>query len=126
VLLVFEQFERAQGNQEEMKKQLDAIAQRAADERAKGNIDEIDFNYIRTSLCTLINYYELPSKTCGAQDEVLLPDENAEDEENTTTKSSSSLMSKILRVILIIVIVLALIFGVLIVIFAIKAKKQQQ
>gem|GEM_PF-5884562 len=108
-----------------MKKQLDAVANRAADERAKGNIDEIDFNYIRTSLCTLINYYELPSKTCGSQDE-LAPGDESEITKDLTSQKSSSLLSKVLRVVLIIVIILALVFGVLIVIFAIKAKKQQQ
>ncbi len=127
ISVLFEQFERAEGNQEEMKKQLDAIANRAADERSKWNIDEIDFNYIRTSLCTLINYYELPSKTCGTQDELITDSELPDDwEADDTAKEGSSVLSKVLRVVLIIVIVLALVFGVLIVIFAIKAKQQQQ
>lgn len=127
----FKNFEKNQWNQTTMKQYLDMVIQRAASERDAGNIDEVDFNYIRTNLCDIIVYYELPSKSCGTVEEQTTENQQSSTEETkkTTTKKTttwSSTLSKVLKIILYIVIALAVVFGVLILIFAIKAKKQQQ
>lgn len=125
---LFEQFESVQWNQSEMKKILDTINQRALEAKSQWLLDDVDVNVIRNALCTLIIYYELPSKTCSGE----VPTYTTEDElkaleniKETTNKSSSTLWT-ILKWVLRIVIILAVWFGVVILIFAIKAKQQQR
>lgn len=122
---LFASFERAEWNQSEMKASLDAMINRAADERKAWRIDEVDFNYIRNNLCDIILYFDLPSKTCGS-DATTPPTSPDLEEEKPNTQKSWSTLSKVLRIMLIIVVVLGVIFGLLVVLFAIKAKKQQE
>lgn len=127
VQAIFSVFEENLWNQDTMKSELDQIINRAAQERDAGTIDEVDFNYIRNNLCDIILYYELSSKTCGWPETATTNDQQAQpDNQGTTSPQSSSTLKKVLKILLIIVVILAVIFGVLIAIFAIKAKKQQQ
>lgn len=118
---LFEQFEAVNGNQEEMKAQLDQIFTLAAQERDRGNIDDVDFNDIKKNLCDIVVYYELPSKTCGtlveADEETPPPDEQ---------QTGRTVISKILRIVLIVLGIGVFVFAVIVVLFAIKAKRQQQ
>jgi hypothetical protein len=57
-------------------------------------LDDVDVNLIRNALCTLILYYELPSKTCGSEDPTYTTEEEVNalnDDKPTTTKSSSTI-----------------------------------
>ncbi len=124
----FKKFEEVQWNQPEMKKILDAINQRTLEVKNQWLLDDVDVNLIRNALCTLILYYELPSKTCGSEDPTYTTEEevNASKEVKSTTAKSTSTIWKILKWVLWIVIFLAVWFGVVILIFAIKAKQQQK
>lgn len=121
VEVLFEQFEAVNGNPAAMKEALDQIFQIAARERDSGTIDIVDFNYIKNSLCEIIVYYELPSQTCGTEE-----NPNTITNQNTDKPDNRSVLSKVIRVVLIVVAVLAVVFVGLIVIFAIKARKQKQ
>lgn len=119
----FAQFEAAEGNQSAMKLALNYIFTAADEERTAGNIDEVDFADIQKQLCIIVNYFDLPSKTCGT--EVQRPDATSDDAPTKApTSGSTSVLGKIVKVVLWIVVVLAVLFGVIIVIFAIKAKRQ--
>lgn len=124
VIDLFGQFEAAEGNQAAMKLALNQIFTAADEEKSAGNIDEVDFADIQKQLCTIVSYFELPSKTCGT--EVQIPNVNSGNNtvSKPTTSTSTSFLGKIVKVVLWIVVVLAIVFGVIIVIFAIKAKRQ--
>ncbi|USN55867.1 MAG: hypothetical protein H6765_04810 [Candidatus Peribacteria bacterium] len=73
---LFLEFERANGRQDEMKPLLDQVFTLAAEEKANGNIDDIDFADIQRNLCDIVIYYDLPSKTCGTiSDEQVVTEE---------------------------------------------------
>jgi len=120
IAALFDQFESVNGDPAAMKMALDEIFKVATRERDSGAIDIVDFNYVKNSLCDIIVYYELPSKTCGTEED---PDAVTEQEQPSGGKS---VLSKVIRVVLIVVGVLAVAFVILIVLFAIKARKQKQ
>lgn len=120
IATLFAQFESVNGDPAAMKMALDEIFKVASRERDSGAIDIVDFNYVKNSLCDIVVYYELPSKTCGTEED---PDAVTEQEQPSGGKS---VLSKVIRVVLIIVGILAVVFVVLIVLFAIKARKQKQ
>lgn len=119
---LFAQFEQVNGDQEAMKAVLDQIFTVTAKARDEGINDAVDFTYIQSSLCDIIIYYELPSRTCGT-----LEDDTATAviEDGSTDTEGRSLISKILRRVLIIVIILVVGIGIMIVIFAVKARRRQ-
>ncbi len=121
VKALFDKFEAANGNQDEMKVALDEIFKVASRERDAGNIDIVDFNYIKNSLCDIVVYYELPSKTCGTEEN---PD--VIDDQDGGNGASKGVLGKVIKVVLIIVGILASVFIVLVVLFAIKARRQKQ
>lgn len=103
-----------------MKTALDEIFKIASRERDAGSIDIVDFNYVKNSLCDIVTYYELPSKTCGTE-------ENPDAIVNQPSGSGGkSILSKVIKVVLIVVGILAVAFIILIVLFALKARKQKQ
>lgn len=98
VKTLFNQFESVNGEPEAMKLVLDEIFKIAARERDRGAIDIVDFNYIKNSLCNIIIYYELPSKTCGTEE-----DPDTITDQDSKSPGSRSVLSKVIRVVLIIV-----------------------
>jgi len=123
---LFQAFENAEWNKDDMKVALDTIFQVTWRERQAWNIDVVDFAYIQKNLCDIIIYYELPSKTCGTAIDISDPDlDRTWGETNEWSDESSSASRGILRIVIIVVVFLAAIFAVLVVLFAIKARRQR-
>jgi len=122
IATLFDQFESVNGDPAAMKMALDEIFKVVSRERDSGAIDIVDFNYVKNNLCDIVVYYELPSKTCGTEED---PDAII-DQDNNQSSGGKSVLSKVIRVVLIIVGVLAVAFVILIVLFAIKARKQKR
>jgi len=120
----FSEFEQAQGNKDDLKGVLDKIFTHTWDVRKRWDIDEVDFNTIKKQLCIIVVYFDLPSKTCWTEVVVDIEEWTWNDSSWDTTWKKS-VMKTVLKIFLRIVIALVLIFWTLIVIFAIKAKKQK-
>lgn len=128
---LFSAFEQAQWNKDDMKVALDAMYQVAAREEQAWTIDTVDLAYVKKNLCDIIAYYELPSVSCGIG---ITPNDPTIERTwwenniwwtNGSDGASSWTTKKILRIVIIVVVILAVIFGVLVILFAIKAKRQR-
>lgn len=93
---------------------LQKILNIGVSEEKNWTIDAGTLQMVKSDVCSLLKYYDIPSEACGTA----LP--------KKWTVSTTSLGSKILHTVLIILWIFALIFVVLIVIFVIKAKKRRE
>jgi hypothetical protein len=124
VLELFGQFEQVQDNKEQAKMILDQIFTITWQARDAWVNDSVDFTYIQSSLCDIIIYFELPSRTCGTVDDTIW--DNSDTTNDDSWSSWRSVIRTILRRVIGIVIVLAVWIWAMILIFAIKARKRQQ
>ncbi len=115
----FNDFESAWWNRDAMKNAIDKIYTYAAESAQQWVIDMVDFNYITVQLCDIVREFELPSQSCGTLVEI--PEELTAERES---RERSGIMRVILRILLRVIILWVLIFWAIVVIFAIKAKKQ--
>lgn len=122
---LFQKFEQVQDNKEQAKMILDEIFGIAANARDQWINDAVDFTYIQASLCDIIIYFELPSRTCGTVD-TSTPSGTWDSIDIPSSSEGSSVISTILKRVIGIVVVLAIWIWVMIVIFAIKARRRQQ
>jgi PKD repeat protein len=128
----FREFEANAGNQTMMKAALDKVWQAAVDELQAGNLDSVDMNYIKKSLCDIALFYELPARTCdedgwtgAANVETIAPVVVEWTTEWTSASGGgSSILWWIIKIILWIAGILLLVFIVFFVIGVVKARKR--
>lgn len=124
VATLFEEIDNAAWDKAKIKNALYKVLDIWKEEADKGNMTEDDGRLLQQEICTIINYYEIPGTSCKAPttdgEEVVTPTDTE------TTSSSSSLWRKIAKIVGIVVGILWLWFIILVVIFAIKAKKKQE
>ena len=87
----------------------------------KGNTDPMDYEVIKTQLCKIVAYKEIGGTKCdGGSDTKVVP------VVATTTTSNNSPLKTVLKWTGIIAGTLILIFFILVLVFALKAKMQQK
>jgi small-conductance mechanosensitive channel len=87
----------------------------AVEEQKAGNIDPESLQIIKSDICSLLKYYEIPSKLCGTAVNEKLP-----------VEQPSSIGSKIVKIILIVLAIVFVLFIILVIVFVIKAKKKRE
>ena len=102
-------------SKDERKQLLQQIMNIALDEKKKWNIDDGSLQMIKSDICSLLKYYEIPSKLCGTAVN-----------DNVPVTDSGSLASKIVKIILVVLGIVVVLFVVLVVVFIIKAKKRRE
>jgi len=102
-------------SKDERKQLLQQIMNIALDEKKKWNIDDGSLQIIKSDICSLLKYYEIPSKLCGTTVN-----------DNVPVTDSGSLASKIVKIILIVLVIVIVLFVILVVVFIIKAKKRRE
>lgn len=110
---IFYEIENANNDQTKIKNLLQKILDIAVELKKQWVIDETDLNIIKWDSCKIMKYYGIPSDKCGDSTKA------------KATTSSSGILGTILKIVWIIAGILVFVFIVLTVIFAIKAKKQQ-
>jgi len=115
---IFNEIETSALSPEEIKQKLSQIYRLANQNKDKGIFEAADVNIVLTDLCTILNYYNIPSEKCWT-----LPVNNIKKVEDG---SSTPLWKVILKYILIAFGVIFSLFILLVIIFAIKAKRQQE
>ncbi len=126
VAIIFKNFEDSEWiSPDERKKILDEVIRVAAKAKKEWNLDITDYNYIQKNLCNIIVYYKFSSKTCWTSIEIGEEVEFTAGENETNLSSKNKwIWGKILKIIIIVAIVLAVIFGGLVLFFAIKSRKK--
>ena len=112
---LFAQLEQTSSKQKR-KEILQKILNIWLEEQKNWIIDEWTLQMVKSDICSLLKYYEIPSEACWT----------GLNKKWTINASSGSVFSKVLHIVLIILWIFVLIFVVLIVIFVIKAKKRRE
>ena len=102
-------------SKDERKQILQQIMDIALNEKKDWNIDDESLQMIKSDICSLLKYYEIPSKLCGTAIK-----------ENVSVSNSNSLMGKVVKIILIVLIIVVVLFIILVIIFMIKAKMRKK
>ena len=102
-------------SKEERKQQLQSILDIALNENKDWTIDAETLQMVKSDVCSMLKYYEIPSKACWTS----LNDVPA-------TTWSSSFGWSILKIILTVLWIFAILFIILVVVFVIKAKKRRE
>lgn len=118
VQTIFQEIEGITGDKTKIKSYLENILAIVNEEIGKGTMQQDDLGLVRGYVCQIVNYYSVPSETCGNIDQsVQLPSES--------TSSTANTSRSVLKIVLIVLGVLAGGFIVLVVVFAVKARMQQ-
>lgn len=124
IATLFEEIDNAAWDKAKIKNLMFKILDIGKEEFDKKAMDEIDMQWLQQEVCTIINYYEITGTTCKVVDTD--GEEIAQPTIETTDSSSTSLGRKIAKVVGIIVGILWAWFVILVIIFALKAKKKQE
>ena len=112
VKTLFQQLDQT-SSKSDRKKILQQILDIAVEAKKSGDIDDWSLQMIKSDICSLLKYYEIPSKLCWTELKQNVPVE------------SSSPISKVVKAVLIVLAAVVLIFIILVIIFVIKAKKRR-
>lgn len=121
VAKIFEEIDNANGDKTTIKNQLLKIFDIITEEYDAKRIGDEEKEGLESEVCSIVIYYEIPDTACK------LPDEGSGSviTEPSNSSSGGSTAGKILKIVGIIVGIIAVGFIILVVIFAIKAKRKQ-
>jgi hypothetical protein len=101
-------------NKTERKQLLQQIMNLALKMKNNWEIDDETLQMIKSDICSLLNYYEIPSDACWTT------------VKNDVKVESTSIISRIIKIVLIILWIVFVVFVVIIAIFVVKAKRERE
>jgi hypothetical protein len=113
---IFNKIETTNPTPSQIKQYLSQILKLAKQDVENWQLEESDYNVILQDVCKILKYYNISSAKCW---------NNLVEVPKKVENSTGSIVWKIIKIMIIILIILFLIFVGLIIIFAIKAKREQ-
>ncbi len=125
VAKIFEDIDNAAGDKTEIKQLLDKITAIGVEELNKKKLETEDMNQLKLEICKIVSYYEITWTSCK------LPEGDftgavADGPTVEVSSSNTSALWKVLKVVWIVAWILGVGFIILVIIFALKAKKKQE